>query len=222
MPRTNRKELILVTGGAGFIGSHLVDALLKNGYRVRVLDNLLPPTHNGKLPPWFNKKAQFVKGDVRERKDWERALRGVSYVFHFAAYMDYHLDFSNYFKTNTESTALLYEMILKKKFQVKKIILASSQSVYGDGKYKCRAHGVVYAAPRSESRLSKKDWAPRCFCGKKFVAVIPQKETDELYPQNPYGISKMALERTALVLGRKYGIPTTIVRYSIVHGSRQS
>ena len=92
-----QKELVLVTGGAGFIGSHLVDALIAHGYRVRVLDNLSPPTHNSKLPDWFNKKAEFIKGDVSLKKDWHGALIGVDYVFHLAAYMDYHLDFSKYF-----------------------------------------------------------------------------------------------------------------------------
>src|SRR3989344_5776515 len=163
------KGLVLVAGGAGFIGSHLVDALVLRGYAVRVLDNLCPPSHNGKLPEWFNKKAEFVKGDVRVKKDWKKALRGVSYVFHLAAYMDYHLDFSNYFRTNTESAALLYEVIVEQKLPVKKIILASSQAVYGEGKYWCAKHKEVYAIPRGEAQLKKKDWECRCHCGRKFT-----------------------------------------------------
>lgn len=216
------KSLVLVAGGAGFIGSHLVDALIKNGYAVRVLDALLPPSHNGKLPEWFNKKAKFIKGDVCVKKDWGEALKGVSYVFHLAAYMDYHLDFSNYFRTNTGSVALLYEVIVEKKLPIKKIIIASSQSVYGEGKYKCPKHGIVYADARPETQLKKKDWSPRCQCGRIFLKPIPQKEDDELRPQNPYGISKMALEHIALNLGKEYSIPTVLVRYSIVHGARQS
>ena len=133
MPRT--KKLILVTGGAGFVGGHLVDALIKDGYRVRVLDNLSSPTHNGRLPEWFNKKADFIKGDVRNKKDWERALRGASYVFHLAAYMDFHQDFSSYFTTNAAGTALLFEVIAEKKFPIKKVVAASSQAVYGEGKF---------------------------------------------------------------------------------------
>src|SRR3989344_1345706 len=129
------KSLVLIAGGAGFIGSHLVDALISLGYAVRVLDNLGPPSHNGKLPAWFNKKAEFIKGDVRVKRDWEKALQGVSYVFHLAAYMDYHMDFSTYVSTNTESAALLYEAIIEKKLSVKKVVLASSQAVYGEGKY---------------------------------------------------------------------------------------
>lgn len=217
------KELVLVAGGAGFIGSHLVDALILRGYRVRVLDNLAPPSHNGKLPEWFNKKAEFVRGDVRVKKDWEKALSGASRVFHLAAYMDYHMDFSNYFRTNTESAALLYEIIVEKKLPVKKIILASSQAVYGEGKYRCAKHGTVYAEPREEAQLKKKAWECVCQqCGKVFEKIIPEKEDDQLFPGNPYGVSKLALEQIAMNLGKKYGIPTTLVRYSIVHGTRQS
>lgn len=216
------KERILVTGGAGFIGSHLTDALIRGGYRVRVMDALLSPTHNGKLPEWFNRKAQFFKGDVRKKSDWARALKGVDSVFHLAAYMDYHLDFSNYFRTNTESAALLYEVIVEKKLPVKKIILASSQAVYGEGKYRCPTHGDIYPEPRKMQRLKKRDWAIYCACGKKLGVPIPQRENDLLFPGNPYGISKLALEHIALNMGRAFQIPTVVLRYSIVHGSRQS
>lgn len=216
------KGLALVTGGAGFIGSHLVDALIERGYAVRVLDTLAPPTHNGKLPEWFNKKAGFVKGDVCTKKDWEKALKDVRYVFHLAAYMDYHLDFSNYFRTNTESVALLYEVIVEKNLPVKKVVIASSQAVYGEGKYECVRHGAVYARPREEAQLKRGDWECRCHCGRKFVRAVSEKESDELFPENPYGISKLATEHLSLNLGKKYGIPTVLLRYSIVHGPRQS
>src|SRR3989338_6999967 len=125
-----KKETILVTGGAGFIGSHLVDRLIGEGYTVRVLDNLCPPAHNGKLPLWFNKKAEFILGDVRNKKDWVRALKDIDYVFHLASYMDMFPDFSTYTAVNTGSTALMFETIVEKKYPVKKIVAASSQSVY--------------------------------------------------------------------------------------------
>src|SRR3989344_7031044 len=143
----NNIKTILVTGGAGFIGSHVVDELINHGYSVRVLDNLAPPTHDGKLPEWFNKKAEFLKGDVRVKKDWQKALDGVDAVIHLAAYMDQHPDFSNYISTNVESIALLYELILENKLPIKKIISASSQSVYGYGKYQCKHHGLIYPRP---------------------------------------------------------------------------
>lgn len=222
MTAKKSKSLVLVAGGAGFIGSHLVDALILCGYAVRVLDNLMPPSHNGKLPAWFNKKAEFVKGDVRVKKDWEKALPGVSYVFQLAAYMDYHMDWSVYVRTNTESAALLYEVIVERKLPVKKVMLASSQAVYGEGKYLCPRHGEVYATPREEYQLKRGEWECVCYCGRKFVKIIPEKEDDKLFPSNPYGISKEMLEKLALNLGKAYNIPTVLLRYSIVHGSRQS
>lgn len=218
----SKNNLVLVTGGAGFIGSHLVDALIKSGYKVRVLDNLAPPTHNDKLPPWFNKKAQFIKGDVRNKKDWQKALRGASYVFHLAAYMDYHLDFSTYFDTNAKSTALLYEVIVKKKLPIKKVIIASSQSVYGEGKYQCTRHGVFVAQPRPEQQLKNKNWEVLCPADSQSALPVAELETDETQPQIPYGISKVAEEKLAITLGRIYRIPTVALRYSIVQGSRQS
>ena len=216
------KSLVLVTGGAGFIGSHLVDALIKDGYRVRVLDNLAPPSHNGKLPDWFNKRAEFMRGDVRNKKDWERALRGVDYVFHFAAYMDYHLDFSNYFDTNTRSVAYLFELILEKQLPIKKVILASSQALYGEGKYQCGQHGLVYPLARPEKQLKKHDWEIQCLFDKKVMKPLPELEDDQLTPQIPYGISKLAAEKLLLTLGKIYSIPVVAMRYSIVQGSRQS
>lgn len=217
-----KKELILVTGGAGFIGGHLVDALLLRGYAVRVLDNLAPPTHDGNLPDWFNKKAEFQKGDVRNKEDWVRALDGVTYVFHLAAYMDFHEDFSTYIDANAKSTALLYETIVARKLSVKKIVLASSQSVYGEGTYRCAKHGSVHPWPRPESQLRSKDWEQKCTACGASVVPVAQKETDPLLPTIPYGISKKASEELAFCLGRLYALPSVALRYTIVHGARQS
>ena len=114
MLKSNPKH-ILVTGGAGFIGSYVVDELIQHGYNVRVLDNLSASINEGKLPQWFNKKAKFVKGDVREKKDWAKALEGIDAVIHLPAYMDSRSDFSTYVRTNIESIALLFEVIVENK-----------------------------------------------------------------------------------------------------------
>ncbi len=216
------KGLALVTGGAGFIGSHLTDALLDSGYRVRVLDNLVKPTHSGKLPEWFNKKAEFIKGDVRHKKDLMKAMTQVNYIFHLAAHMDYHLDFSTYFLTNAASTARLYEIILEQSLPVKKIVLASSQSVYGEGKYKCPRHSVLYLAPRSQEQLKKRQWEMICPQDGIRMQPVAEKEDDIALPQIPYGVSKIAAERVAVLLGKIYKVPTSIARFSIVQGVRQS
>lgn len=137
--RFSSKDKVLVTGGAGFIGSHTVDLLLERGYRVRILDNLQKRVHPNGKPLWIPPDAEFIEGDVANRTDLSRALEAVDGVFHLAAYQDYLPDFSNFIHTNAESTALLFELIVsdRQRFPVKKIVFASSQSVCGEGRYVC-------------------------------------------------------------------------------------
>lgn len=213
---------VLVTGGAGFIGSHVVDELLIAGHKVRIMDNLEPPTHDGSVPTWVNEKAEFVLGDVREKDDWSKALRDIDVVIHLAAYMDYHLDFSKYVTVNIESLALLYECIVEQNLPIKKIIASSSQSVYGEGKYECVEHGILYLKGRSETQLLKSDWEQHCpKCGGP-VKPVAELEDDELQPEIPYAISKWAGEKFLKTMGLKYNIPSVSLRYSIVLGPRQS
>ena len=217
------KKLILIPGGAGFIGSHTADVLAKKGYRIRILDNLLSAVHNNTWPGYVKGRGyELIKGDVRKKKDWVRALRGVSYVYHFAAYQDQRPNFSVFFTTNTVSTALLYEIIVEKKLPIKKVILASSQFVYGDGMYRCVHTGETFFPElRSIDALQKKSW--EILCLHKAPAIpIPFREDQRVSPTNSYGLSKHALEEAALRLGKTYGVPTVLMRYSIVQGPRQS
>ena len=131
---------ILVTGGAGFIGSHTVDLLLEKGYRVKILDNLQERVHPKGKPAYIPKGVEFIKGDVTNPKDLLNGLKGVDAVYHLAAYQDYLPDFSHFIHTNTESSALIFELILQHKLSVKKIIFAASQAVSGDGKWRCSIH----------------------------------------------------------------------------------
>ena len=218
----NNIKKILVTGGAGFIGSHVVDKLIVSGYTVRVFDNLGPPTHDGKIPDWLNKKAEFFLGDVRVKDDWRRALVGMDAVIHLAAYMDYHLDFSTYVRTNIESVALLFEVVLEDKLPIKKVITASSQSVYGEGKYRCPTHGEIYASARSDEQLSIHKWEQHCPQCNEVMLPILELEDDILQPKIPYGISKLASELLLINLGKRYDIPVVALRFSIALGPRQS
>jgi len=224
------KLKVLVTGGAGFIGSHTVDQLLASGHEVRILDSLRPPVHDGSgLPSYVPADhAEVVLRDVRDRAAWEQALRGVDAVFHFAAYQDYLPDFSTFFHVNTVSTGLLYEVIAANRLNIKKVIVASSQAVYGEGKYRCPAcrtdshrDSLHYPPPRGDTQLRTGRWDVVCpDCGDP----MEPEWTDEarVNPHNSYAISKYSQELIALQLGRRYDIPTVCLRYSIVQGPRQS
>jgi len=212
---------VLVTGGAGFIGSHTVDALLARGHEVRILDSLEPPVHDGQPPSYLPPEAEFIRGSVTDRRAFRRALKGVDAVFHFAAYQDYLPDFSHFFATNSVGTALLYEIIVNEHLPISKIVVASSQAVYGEGKYLCPLHGLHYPGQRTRQQLQRGDWDPRCDdCGQPLEPLW----TDEglTAPHNSYGLSKRDQEDIAIQLGRRYELPTVALRYSIVQGPRQS
>jgi dTDP-L-rhamnose 4-epimerase len=214
-------ERVLVTGGAGFIGSHTVDALLETGRNVRVLDSLEPPVHTGARPEHLASDAEFLQGSVTDADVLRSALRGVDAVFHLAAYQDYLTDFSHFFATNSVGTALLYELIVNERRPVRKVVVASSQAVYGEGRYECAEHGVQYPDQRAPERLERGVWEVPCAdCGEPMNA----QWTDEarVNPHSSYGISKRDQEELAVKLGRRYGIPSVALRYSIVQGPRQS
>ncbi|RJR17846.1 MAG: NAD-dependent epimerase/dehydratase family protein [Nitrospiraceae bacterium] len=212
---------ILVTGGAGFIGSHTTDRLLRKGYDVRILDNLQKPVHLKGKPDYLPGKAEFMLGDVRDKGTLVKALKGIDAIYHLAAYQDYLPDFSTYFHVNSVSTALIYEIIVEKKLPVKKVIVASSQAVLGEGLYRCEEHGELTPDIRLEEQLSKGDWEHHCpHCG-KYMKYMPTPE-HRINPQNQYAMSKHSQEIIAINLGKRYGIPSVAMRYSIVQGPRQS
>ena len=212
---------ILVTGGAGFIGSHTVDLLLDRGYDVRILDNLQPRVHPRGKPDYLPREAEFIQGDVSDRDDLTRALRGVRKVIHLAAYQDYLPDFSTFIHTNTESAALLFELIVANHYPVERIVFASSQSVAGEGRYECFEHGMVCPESRSIEQLRAGDWEIKCpDCGAEMKPALIDEHTAK--PHTAYAISKYAIELLADRLGRRYGIPTACMRYTYVQGPRNS
>jgi len=213
-------SLVLVTGGAGFIGSHTVDRLLEQGYDVRILDNLQKPVHLKGKPDYIPKEADFILGDVRDKNTIESALNGVDYVFHLAAYQDYLPDFSTFFHVNSVSTALIYEIAVAKQLPLKKVIVASSQFVNGEGIYRSRSGEMFYPKRRSNTQLEKGQWDFTDSNGEKLEYIW----TPETYaaPPNQYAISKYSQELMALNFGERYNIPSVALRYSIVQGSRQS
>jgi len=241
--------LCLVTGGAGFIGSHTVDLLLQKGYAVRVLDNLQPRVHPQGRPGFVPDGVEFLQGDVTQRADLGRALADVNYVFHLAAYQDYMPDFSRFIHTNAESAALLFELAVsdRRRYPLRKIVFASSQAVSGEGAYACPAcageariptiheqltgagvsidkippSAVHLPGPRPIDQLRRGEWEIRCpECGSTMVPLLIRETT--ISPGTAYGISKYAVELLADRLGRRYGIPTVCMRYSYVQGPRNS
>lgn len=213
---------VLVTGGAGFIGSHTVDKLIELGHEVRILDCLQKPVHLKGMPSWINKEAEFILGDVRNKSDLQKAMQGVDAIYHLAAYQDYLPDLSNFIHTNAVSTALIYEIIIEQKLAIKKVIVASSQFVQGEGKYHCDiCRKNLSPLMRAEKDLIASRWEHSC---PTCEATLSWTWTDENHvaPPNAYALSKHSQEQQAITFGQRYDIPSVALRYSIVQGARQS
>jgi dTDP-L-rhamnose 4-epimerase len=212
---------VLVTGGAGFIGSHTVDHLLASGYQVRILDNLQARVHPLGAPAYLPDPAEFLVGDVTDRSTMEQALNGVDYVMHLAAYQDYLPDFSTFVHVNAESSALIFEIIVKHRLPIRKLVFASSQSVAGEGSYSCAEHGDCTPDLRPLVQLERGDWEVHCpSCGREMTSrAIPESVCR---PHTAYAISKYSIELLARSLGGRYQLPTACMRYTYVQGSRNS
>jgi dTDP-L-rhamnose 4-epimerase len=212
---------ILVTGGAGFIGSHTCDRLVEDGHDVIVLDALTTPVHRNGKPTYVTPGVELYIGDVRNRDLVANLLRRVDAVYHLAAYQDYLPDFARFTDVNVTSTAAMFEIIIAEKLDLSRVVVASSQAAMGEGLYLCAEHGEQTPDMRTESVLQHSRWDLTCpVC----AGPIQMQRTPERIanPQNPYGMSKHGQEVVAINLGRRYGIPTVALRYSIVQGPRQS
>ncbi len=212
----------LVTGGAGLIGSHVVDLLVGEGWHVRAFDNLEPQTHRRGRPPWMNKKAEFVEGDLRDRDTITAALNNVDIVFHQAAYGGYMPEITKFVHVNSLGTAQMLEVIREKKLPIQKIIVASSQAVYSEGAGDCPKHGEVFPSVRPIEQLRKGDWQVHCpFCG-TITKSVPTPENAPVGGETVYGLTKVDQERLVLLWGKQVDIPTVALRYSCTYGPRQS
>jgi dTDP-L-rhamnose 4-epimerase len=214
---------VLITGGAGFIGSHTADALLARGHEVRILDSLEEPIHPGRRPPsYLDNRIELIRGDVRDEDTLLRAMSGCAVIFHLAAFQDYLPIFSKFFDVNVTSTARIYELIVREQLKVKKVIVASSQATLGEGLYRDVEGKLCLPDIRTAAQLQQGIWAVQTPTGFKGPLEWQRTSEDVANPQNQYGISKIAEENVALHLGRRYDIPTVAMRYSIVQGPRQS
>lgn len=218
---------ILVTGGAGFIGSFLVDALVEQGHEVRIYDALVSQVHGPEqaVPDYVNPSAEFVKGDLRDRETLAKALQGVDVVYHLAAAVGvgqsmYQIQY--YTEANTLGGAVLLDLLANTKHRVHKILVASSMSIYGEGKYDCADCGAVFPRLRTEAQLQARDWEMKCpHCGQD-VSPMPTDEEKPLYPTSIYAITKRDHEEMFLSTGFAYGIPAVALRFFNTYGPRQA
>lgn len=217
---------ILVTGGAGFIGSHLVDALIERGHSVRILDSLVEQVHGPEAPSHLNKEAEFIEADVNDAEAVAKALDGVDVVYHQAAEVGVGqsmYEIVRYVKANDLGTAVLLEEMIKRPRQFKKLVVASSMSIYGEGAYRCNACGItVFPFLRPNEQLAAHEWEFKCETCDGFLETIGTPELKPLFPTSVYAVSKQDQEQYCLAVGRAYKIPTVAFRYFNVYGTRQA
>ncbi len=220
-------ETILITGGAGFIGTHTAKALCRSGYRVRILDLLDPQVHGlqAAVPKELTKGIEFIKGDVRNQTDVSLALVGIHSVFHFAAYTGVGQSMYNlrdYADVNVVGTANLLEGILKRKRPLRRLVLASSRAVYGEGTHRCSDHGLLFPGPRHPDQLNRGDFSLRCPSCDKALQAVATAEQRPLHPLSVYAWTKRQQEELVDFAAQAYGLPAVILRYFNVYGSGQS
>jgi dTDP-L-rhamnose 4-epimerase len=215
---------ILITGGAGFIGSHLADDLLARGHRVRALDNLSPQVHGAdrERPEYLHRDVELIRGDVRDPDAVRRALAGIDAVYHFAAAVGVGqsmYEIENYTAINNLGTAVLLQALIER--PVQRLVVASSMSLYGEGLYRNARGEIVEGAERPIEQLKASDWEVRGEDG-DVLSPVPTRESKRPSLASVYALSKYDQERMCLMIGRAYGIPTVALRFFNVFGTRQA
>jgi dTDP-L-rhamnose 4-epimerase len=219
---------VLVTGGEGFIGSHTVERLVDEGYRVRSLDNLERQVHRGRRPAAAARGVERQRGDIRNPSHWRRALAGVDYVIHLAGAVGVAQSFweaRKYLAANAIGTATLFELLTRDRAlrrSVRKVVVASSKSLYGEGAYACRTHGEVYPGLRPIAQLRRREWEVRCPECDRELSPVGVREEKPAQNLSPYALSKYAAERLAVDYGYALDLPIVAFRYFNVYGPRQS
>ncbi len=216
---------VLITGGAGFVGSHLADGLLRRGHSVCIYDSLAPQVHPDGLPDYLSREVEFIRGDMQDVEALRDAVRNVDVIFHLAAAVGVGqsmYEIAHYMAANTQGTANLLQVLLDTKCNFEKLIVASSMSIYGEGKYVCVQCGEVAPPPRSAEQLKRKRWDPVCpYCDQVLVPAA----TDEAKPlqcTSIYALSKKDQEEMCLLFGRTYQVPVVALRYFNIYGARQA
>lgn len=218
---------VLITGGAGFIGSHLGDLFLSKGYDVKAYDNLDPQVHgaNASRPGYLNNEIELIVGDVRDAKSFASALEHAEILVHFAAAVGVGqsmYEITRYTSINTMGAAVVLEEVVKQKDHIEKMLVASSMSIYGEGLYICPTCGEVTPKLRPAEQLAERKWDMLCpVCGTSCTPA-PTPETKPLFPTSVYAVNKRDHEELFLAVGDAYNISTTAMRFFNVYGERQA
>ena len=219
------RKKVLITGGAGFVGSHTADALLAQGYDVCIYDSLREQVHRSSFPGYLTRDAEFIRGDMRDLAHLTEVVKDMEVIYHLAAAVGVGqsmYQIADYTAANTLGTANLLQAILDSRAKVEKIIVASSMSIYGEGEYACSECGEVAPGMRSAEQLQKKQWESFCpKCG-RIASPVATRESKPLHCSSIYALSKKDQEEMVLLFGRTYGIPTVALRYFNIFGTRQA
>src|SRR5262249_13358426 len=216
---------ILITGGAGFVGSHLADALFAQGHQVTAYDNLSPQVHSSGLPAYLSSEMELVIGDMRDLERLRKLVPHFDVIFHLAAAVGVGqsmYEISNYMEVNALGTANLLQALLDRKSKVSKLIVASSMSIYGEGKYLCGGCGEAGPPPRSTDQLKRKNWEIRCVNCNADLIPVPTSESKALQSTSIYALSKKNQEEMCLLFGRVYELPVVALRFFNIYGTRQA
>ncbi|MBI2559302.1 GDP-mannose 4,6-dehydratase [Candidatus Woesearchaeota archaeon] len=216
---------ILVTGGAGFIGSFMADELVKKGHFVRIFDNLEEQVHLGKIPDYLNKNAEFVNNGMTNYDALKDAIADIDIVIHLAAVVGVGQSMyaiQKYVNSNTLGTAVLLDILANEEHDVKKLLVASSMSTYGEGSYNCSKCGLIEPKLRDEGQMSKKEWEVKCPKCISVLKPIPTTEEKKQDINSIYALTKKDQEDMCLMVGKSYGIKAVALRYFNVYGPRQS
>ena len=223
---TASRKRVLITGGAGFVGSHLADGLLAAGHSVRVLDDLTPQVHSDGRPAYLADAVDLVIGDVRDPNRVREVLRDIDIVFHFAATVGVGqsmYEISRYMSVNTLGTAELLQAMLDAKAKPEKLVVASSMSIYGEGRYACSSCGQLAAPPvRPVSQLRAGEWELHCTACGGMLKPLPTDESKPSETNSVYALSKRDQEELCLIYGRNYDLPVTALRFFNIYGTRQA
>ncbi|MGL4533674.1 MAG: NAD-dependent epimerase/dehydratase family protein [Fusobacteriaceae bacterium] len=224
------EKKILITGGSGFIGSNLALKLIKKGYQITVLDNMSPQIHgdnyeNSELYNNIKGKVKFILGSVESREDWRKALEGVDIIVHLAAETgtgQSMYEINRYIDVNIKGTSEMLDILTNEKHSVKKIIIASSRAIYGEGEYICPTHGIVYPEERIDKYMSLGDFNVKCPICDVTVGLKATTEETKKHPSSVYGFTKQAQEEMCMIVGKSLKIPVVAYRYQNVYGPGQS